>query len=72
MYNIISLIALCTQLAHAIIAHMWGSLGTRLLHTESRGLTRSFMAGGKVGGNTGGAGTAVQDVWQSLSWLGGE
>ena len=55
---------LCTQLGHAIIAHKGGSLGTRLLHTEGRGLTCSFMSGGRVGGNTGGAGTAVQDAWK--------
>ena len=57
---------LCTQLGDAIIAHKSGSLGTKLLHTEGRGLTCSFMSGtwGKVGGNTGGAGTAVQDAWK--------
>ena len=55
---------LCTQLGHAIIAHKGGSLGMRLLHTEGRGLTCSFMSGGRVGGNTGGAGTAVQDAWK--------
>ena len=36
----------------------------RLLHTEGRGLTCSFMSGGRVGENTGGAGTAVQDAWK--------
>ena len=58
---------LCTQLAHAIIAHMWGSLGTRLLHTEGREVLHVASSrrerGGERDGERGGG--------MNLSWLGG-